>query len=52
MHKLLWRDIRQSMGRFIAISLIILLGVFIFLAVKTTRPALNETPETLIDNSH
>uniref|UniRef100_UPI00403F3283 ABC transporter permease n=1 Tax=Lentilactobacillus hilgardii TaxID=1588 RepID=UPI00403F3283 len=48
MHKLLWRDIRQSMGRFIAISLIILLGVLIFVGVKATGPALIDSAETVL----
>ncbi len=41
--KIMWRNIRDSMGRFIAIILIILLGVSIFAGVKTTGPALNDS---------
>lgn len=46
MYKLLWRDIRNSLGRFIAISLIILLGVLIFVGVKATGPALIDSAQT------
>lgn len=41
MAKYMWRNIRDSLGRFIAIILIILLGALIFVGVKATGPALN-----------
>lgn len=43
MNKLLIRDIKGSFGRFIAILLIILLGVLLFVGVKATGPSLNES---------
>jgi putative ABC transport system permease protein len=43
MNKLLWRDIKESKGRFIAIALIIMLGVLLFVGVKATGPALNRS---------
>ncbi len=49
MGKLLWRDIRQSLGRFIAISLIILLGVLIFVGVKATGPALIDSAQSVLN---
>lgn len=39
----MWRDIRKSKGRFIAIILIILLGVLIFVGVKAAGPSLNDS---------
>ncbi|ERL65271.1 ABC transporter permease [Schleiferilactobacillus shenzhenensis] len=41
MAKYMWRNIKDSLGRFIAIILIILLGALIFVGVKATGPALN-----------
>ncbi|GAF35828.1 ABC transporter, permease protein [Lentilactobacillus farraginis DSM 18382 = JCM 14108] len=52
MGKLLWRDIRQSLGRFIAISLIILLGVLIFVGVKATGPALIDSAQSVLNKQH
>lgn len=43
MNKLLLRDIKNSAGRFIAILLIIMLGVLLFVGVKATGPSLNDT---------
>ena len=34
--KNLWRNIRDSLGRFIAIVIIIMLGVLLFVGVKAT----------------
>lgn len=39
----MWRDIRKSKGRFIAIILIIMLGVLIFVGVKAAGPSLNDS---------
>lgn len=41
--KVLWRGIHESLGRFIAIVLIIMLGVITFVGVKATGPALNDS---------
>ena len=43
MTKNLWREIRASRGRFIAIILIILLGCLIFVGVRAAGPGLNES---------
>ncbi|WP_283678340.1 FtsX-like permease family protein [Lentilactobacillus sp. Marseille-Q4993] len=43
MNKLLFRNIKGSLGRFFAIALIIMLGVLIFVGVKATGPALNDS---------
>ncbi|MCI1890596.1 MAG: ABC transporter permease [Schleiferilactobacillus harbinensis] len=48
MTKYMWRNIRDSLGRFIAIILIILLGVLIFVGVKATGPALNDSLNTTV----
>ena len=36
----LWRSVRQSLGRFIAIVLIIMLGVLLFVGIKAVSPDL------------
>jgi len=41
--KNMWRDINKSKGRFIAIILIIMLGVLIFVGVKAAGPSLNDS---------
>jgi hypothetical protein len=41
--KNMWREIAKSKGRFIAIVLIIMLGVLIFVGVKATGPSLNDS---------
>jgi putative ABC transport system permease protein len=41
--KNMFRDIRKSKGRFIAIILIIMLGVLIFVGVKAAGPSLNDS---------
>lgn len=41
--KNMWRSIHQSLGRFIAIILIIMLGVLIFVGVKAAGPSLNDS---------
>ncbi len=41
--KNMMRDIRKSKGRFIAIILIIMLGVLIFVGVKAAGPSLNDS---------
>ena len=41
--KNMWRDIGKSKGRFIAIILIIMLGVLIFVGVKAAGPSLNDS---------
>lgn len=43
MTKNLWREIRASKGRFIAIILIILMGCLIFVGVRAAGPGLNES---------
>ncbi|MCH4172536.1 MAG: ABC transporter permease [Lactobacillus sp.] len=49
--KILWRNIRQSLGRFIAIILIILLGVLIYVGVKATGPALNDSAQQTVTDA-
>lgn len=41
--KNMWRSIHKSLGRFIAIILIIMLGVLIFVGVKAAGPSLNDS---------
>ncbi len=41
--KNMWRDINKSKGRFVAIILIIMLGVLIFVGVKAAGPSLNDS---------
>lgn len=49
--KNMWRDIGKSKGRFIAIILIIMLGVLIFVGVKAAGPSLNDSlNKTVVDN--
>ncbi|MFD1418569.1 ABC transporter permease [Companilactobacillus keshanensis] len=49
--KNMWRDIGKSKGRFIAIILIIMLGVLIFVGVKATGPSLNDSlNRTVVEN--
>lgn len=43
MTKNLWREIRASKGRFIAIILIILMGCLIFVGIRAAGPGLNES---------
>ena len=44
----MWRDIGKSKGRFIAIILIIMLGVLIFVGVKAAGPSLNDSLDTTV----
>lgn len=50
--KNLWRGIRGSMGRFIAIILIIMLGVLTYVGVKATGPALKDSVNQTVTNLH
>lgn len=43
------REIRQSKGRFIAITLIIFLGTFLFVGVKSTGPILNHSASEYVN---
>ncbi|MFG1200310.1 ABC transporter permease [Pediococcus acidilactici] len=52
MIKLLLRTIKNSLGRFIAISLIIMLGTLIFVGVKATGPALNDSLQATVVKHH
>ncbi|WP_390409769.1 ABC transporter permease [Lacticaseibacillus jixiensis] len=52
MTKNLWREIRASRGRFIAIILIILMGCLIFVGVKACGPGLNESMTTTVQDLH
>lgn len=44
----MYRDIGKSKGRFIAIILIIMLGVLIFVGVKSAGPSLNDSLDTTV----
>ncbi len=46
----MFRDIAKSKGRFIAIILIIMLGVLIFVGVKAAGPSLNDSLNTTVTN--
>ncbi|MFR3288728.1 MAG: ABC transporter permease, partial [Enterococcus casseliflavus] len=46
------REIRQSKGRFIAITLIIFLGTFLFVGVKATGPILNHSASEYVNGQH
>lgn len=50
--KYMWRNIRGSLGRFIAIVLIIMLGVITFVGVKATGPALNDSLNKTVKDLH
>lgn len=45
-----FREIGQSKGRFIAITLIIFLGTFLFVGVKATGPILNHSASAYVDS--
>ena len=51
MTKNLWREIRASKGRFIAIILIILMGCLIFVGVRAAGPGLNESLTTTVQKA-
>ncbi|WP_312542270.1 FtsX-like permease family protein [Enterococcus sp.] len=44
-----FREISESKGRFIAITLIIFLGTFLFVGVKATGPILNHSASAYVD---
>lgn len=46
------RDIRKSKGRFIAIILIIMLGVLIFVGVKAAGPSLNDSLDKTVSDKN
>ena len=46
------RDIRKSKGRFIAIILIIMLGVLIFVGVKAAGPSLNDSLDKTVTDKN
>lgn len=50
--KNLWRNIRDSLGRFIAIVIIIMLGVLLFVGVKATGRALKDSLNTTVKADH
>ena len=50
--KNLWRNIRDSLGRFIAIVIIIMLGVLLFVGVKAPGPALKDSLNTTVKADH
>ncbi len=52
MTKNLWREIRASRGRFIAIIMIILMGCLIFVGVRAAGPGLNESMTTTVQALH
>jgi putative ABC transport system permease protein len=52
MTKNMWREIRASRGRFIAIILIILMGCLIFVGVRAAGPGLNESLTTTVQQLH
>lgn len=52
MTKNMWRDIKDNLGRFIAIILIILLGTLIFVGVKAAGPGLNDSLDTTVRQQH
>ncbi|WP_461214216.1 ABC transporter permease [Lacticaseibacillus sp. GG6-2] len=52
MTKNLWREIRASRGRFIAIILIIMMGCLIFVGVRAAGPGLNESMTTTVQKHH
>lgn len=43
--KNMWRETARAKGRFIAIILIIMLGVLIFVGVKAAGPSLNQSAQ-------
>jgi len=47
--KKLWRDIYQRMGRFVAIVLIIFLGVLLFVGVRGIGPALKDSAISMVN---
>ncbi|WP_125711052.1 FtsX-like permease family protein [Lacticaseibacillus porcinae] len=51
MTKNLWREIRASKGRFIAIILIIFMGCLIFVGVRAAGPGLNESLTTTVQKA-
>ncbi len=51
MTKNMWRDIGHSKGRFIAIILIILLGVLIFVGIKAAGPSLNDSADKTVKDA-
>lgn len=50
--KNMFREIKQSKGRFIAIILIIMLGVLIFVGVKAAGPSLNDSLNKTVTGKH
>lgn len=50
--KTTYRDIKHSFGRFIAVILIIFMGVLVFVGIKSVAPDLNQTGNQLFDQSH
>lgn len=47
-----FRDIKDSRGRFIAIVIIIFLGVLLFVGIKSVGPDLNKTGEALVSQQN
>ena len=50
--KNMWQDVRKSKGRFIAIILIIMLGVLIFVGVKAAGPSLNDSLDKTVSQKN
>nr|WP_156319283.1 hypothetical protein [Secundilactobacillus paracollinoides] len=51
MTKNMWREISHGKGRFIAIILIILLGVQIFVGIKAAGPTLNDSADKTVKDA-
>ena len=49
MSKTTFREIRQSLGRYLAILAIVALGVGFFAGLKATTPAMLKTAQTYLD---
>ena len=49
MSKTTFREIRQSLGRYLAILAIVALGVGFFAGLKATTPAMVKTAQTYLD---
>lgn len=54
--RILWKDARQaiprSLGRFIAITLLMLLGTFAFIGLKITEPDMRQSALTFFNQHH
>ena len=48
----IFREIKNSPGRFISIVLLITLGVFVYTGLKSVGPLMRKTADTFIDESN